>query len=130
MGSDCLLALRPGPLGVYLVGCLQTTLQYGPICSVRSAVTAMITEVPFSHGLRPALTYVKNRLERTSRWPERWMIHGSFALYLVNWEIRSGADSQPSRTRLLELTDPLVMTALTFTRPANQGGRFLGWLDE
>jgi hypothetical protein len=48
----------------------------------------MITDVPFSHGLRPALAYAKNRLERTSRWPERWMIHGRFALDLVNREIR------------------------------------------
>jgi hypothetical protein len=90
----------------------------------------MTTEVPFSHGLRPALAYVKNRLERTSRWPERWMIHGSFALHLVNWEIRSGADFQPFITRLPELTDPRVMTALTFTQPASHGGRFLEWLHE
>jgi hypothetical protein len=107
VGSDFLLALRSGPLGRYLVGCLQTTLLYGPICSVRSGVTAMITEAPFSDHLKPALAYVNHRLERTSRWPERWMIHrpdGSFALYLVNWEIRSDAGFQPSITRLPELT--------------------------
>jgi hypothetical protein len=116
VGSDFLLASRSGPLGRYLVGCFQTTLLYGRICSVRSAVTAMITEAPFSDGLRAALAYVNNRLERTSRWPERWMIHrpdGSFALCLVNWEVRSDADFQPPIARLPELTEPRVMTALT-----------------
>jgi hypothetical protein len=93
----------------------------------------MITEAPFFPDLRPALACVKSRLERTSRWLKRWMIHGSFALYLVNWEIRSAADFQPSITRLPELpelTDPRVITALTFTQPANQGGRFLARLHE
>jgi hypothetical protein len=90
----------------------------------------MITEAPFFPDLRPALACVKSRLERTSRWLERWMIHGSFALYLVNWEIRSAADFQFFITRLPERTDPRVITALTFTQPANQGGRVLEWLHE
>ena len=93
----------------------------------------MITDACYSDGLRPVLACVNNRPERRSGWPERWMIHrpdGSFALYLVNWEIRSDADFQPSITRLPELTDPRVMTALTFTQPANEGSRFLEWLHE
>jgi hypothetical protein len=133
VGSDCLLALRPGPLGVYLVGCLQTTLQYGPICSVCSAVTAMITEDPFSHGLRPALAYVKSRLERTSRRPERWPIHrpdGSFALYLVNWGVRSTAHFQPSLTRTPDLAVPQEVTALNSPQPANKESWFLEWFPQ
>ena len=61
------------------------------------------------------------------------MIHrpdGSFAIYLVNKEVRSTADVQPSTTRLPELTDPGVMTALTLPQPANEGSRFLEWLQE
>ena len=59
----------------------------------------MIIEASYSDNLRPALAYVNNLPERTSRWPERWMIHrpdGSFALYLVDWGIRSTGDFQPS----------------------------------
>ena len=77
---------------VFVVGCLQTTLLYGPTFSVPSGVTAMITEASYSDCLTPALAYVNKRSDRTSRWPERWMIHrpdGSFALYLVNWGVRS-----------------------------------------
>jgi len=93
----------------------------------------MITEASYSDNLRPALAYVNNRPERTSRWPERWMIHrpdGSFALYHVNWGVRSTAHFQPSTTRLPELSDPDVMTALTFPQAANEGSSFLEWLDQ
>jgi hypothetical protein len=133
VGSDLLLAWRSALLGVFVVGYLPTTLLYGPTCSVCSGVIAMITEAPYSHNLRPTLAYVNNLPERTSRWPERWMIHrpgGSFALYLVNWGAGSTADFQPSTTRLPELTDPGEMTVLTFPRPANEGSRFLEWLHE
>ncbi len=61
----------------------------------------MITEASYSDNLRSALAYVNNRPERASRWPERWMIHrpdGSFALYHVNWGVRSTASkSRPVR---------------------------------
>jgi hypothetical protein len=130
-GSDLLLAWRSAPLGVFVVGWLQTTLLYGPTCSVHSGVTAMITEAFYSDNLRPALACVNNQPERTARWPELWMIHrpdGSFAMYLVNWGVRSAANVQPSTTRLPELTDPDVMTALTFPQPANKEGRFVEWL--
>ena len=131
MGTDLLLAWRFAPLGVFVVGCLQTTLLCGPTCSVRSGVTAMITEASYSDNLRPALAYVNDRPERTSRWPERWMIHrpdGSFALYLVNWGVRSTAQFQPSLTRIPELTVTQVVTALTSPQPANKESRFLKWL--
>ena len=87
MGSDLLLAWRSAPLGVFVVGCLHTTLLYRPTCSVCSGVAAMITEAFYSENLRPALACVNNRPERTSHRPERWMIHqtdGSFAPYHVN----------------------------------------------
>ena len=116
MGSDLLLAWRSGPLGVYVVDCLQTALQYGPTSSVRSGVTVMIIEARYSDDLRPVLACVNNQPERTARWPELWMIHGpdgSFAMYLVNWGVRSAAEVQPSTTRLPELTDPDVMTAFS-----------------
>jgi hypothetical protein len=51
-------------------------------------------------------------------------------MYLVNWGVRSAAAVQPSTTRLSELTDQGVMTALTFPQPANEGSRFLEWLHE
>ena len=73
---------------------VDRTLLYGPTFSVPSGVTAMITEASYSDSLTPALAYVNKRSDRTSRWPERWMIHrpdGSFALYLVNWGVRSTA---------------------------------------
>jgi hypothetical protein len=107
-GSDLLLDWRSAPLGVFVVGFLQTTLLCGPTCSVRSGVIAMITEASYSDNLRPALAYVNNLRERTSRWPERWTIHrpdGSFALYLVDWGVRSTAHFHPSLTRIQELTD-------------------------
>ena len=74
----------------------------------------MIREAYFSDGLRPALAYVNNRPERTSSWPERWMIHrpdGGFALYLV--EIPSAGNFQPFLTRIPQLTVPHVVTAFT-----------------
>jgi hypothetical protein len=58
----------------------------------------MITEAFYSDNLRPALAYVNNLPERTSRWPERWMIHRpdkSFALYLVNWGVWSTGPLSP-----------------------------------
>jgi len=55
---------------------------------------------------------------------------GSFAMYLVNWGVRSAAGVRPSTTRLPELTDPDVMTALSLPQPANEGSRFLEWLHE
>jgi hypothetical protein len=113
--------------------CLQTALLDGPTFSVPSGVTAMTTKAPYSDDLRPALACVNNRPERTACWLERWMIHrpnGGFAMYLVNWEIRSDADFQPSITRVPELTDPRLMAAVTFTQPANDGGGFLEWLHE
>src|ERR1700722_15862435 len=114
-------------------GCLQNDLQDGPTCSVLSEVTAMTTQTRYSDDLRPTLACVNNQPERTARWPERWMIHrpdGSFAMYLVNWGVRSTADVQPSTARLPELTDPDVMTALSLPQPANEGSRFLEWLPE
>jgi hypothetical protein len=128
VGSDLLLAWRSVPLGLFVVGCLQTTLLYGPTYSVLSGVTAMITEASYSDNLRPALAYVNNRPEKTSRWPERWMIHrpdGTFALYHVNWGVRSSAHFQPSLTRIQEPTGPQVVTALTSPQPANKESRFL-----
>jgi hypothetical protein len=70
VGSDLLLAWRSGPLGVYVVDCLQTALQYGPTSSVRSWVTVMIIEARYADDLRPALACVNNQPERTARWPE------------------------------------------------------------
>lgn len=93
----------------------------------------MITEAPFSYGLRPAPAYLKNRLERTSRWPERWLIHrpeGSLALYLVNGGVRSTAHFQPSLTRIPELAVPQAVTALSSPQPANKESRFLEWLPQ
>jgi hypothetical protein len=89
----------------------------------------MIREAPYSDDLRPALDCVNNRPERTACWLERWMIHrpnGGFAMYLVNWEIRSDADFQLSITRVPELTDPRLMAAVTFTQPANDWWRVSG----
>jgi hypothetical protein len=133
VGSDLLLAWHSAPLGVFLVGGLQTTLLYGPTCSVRSGVIAMITEASYSDNLRPALAYLDNRPDRTSRWPERWMIHrsdGSFALYLVNWGVRSTTQFRPSLTGIPEPAVPQVVTALTSPQPANKESRFLEWLPQ
>ena len=66
MGSDLLLVWHSDPLGVFLVGGVQTTLLYGPTCSVRSGVIAMITEASYSDDLRHALAYANNLPERTS----------------------------------------------------------------
>jgi hypothetical protein len=91
----------------------------------------MITEASYSDNLRPALAYVNRLPERTSRWPERWTIHrpdGSFALYLVNWVVRSTAHFEPSLTRIPELAVPHALTALTVPQPANKESRFLEWL--
>ena len=132
MGSDFLLAWRSGPLGVYVVGRLQTALQYGSTSSVRSGVTAVTIEACYSDNLRQALACVNNQPERTARWPERWMVHrpdGSFAMYRVNWGVLSAVGVQPSTTKLPELTDPDVITALTIPQPANEA-RFLEWLHE
>jgi hypothetical protein len=93
----------------------------------------MITESPYSDHPRPALAYVNDRPERASRWSERWMIHrpdASFALYLVNWEIRSAGNFQPSLVRIPELTVPQVVTAFTSPQPENKGSRFLEWLHQ
>jgi hypothetical protein len=131
VGSDLLLARRSAQLGVFVVGCLQTTLRHGPTCSVRSGVIAMIAEASYSDNFRLALASVNNRPERTSRWPERWMIHrpdGSFALYLANWGVRSTADFQPLLTRIPELAVPQAVTALTAPQPANEESGFLEWL--
>jgi hypothetical protein len=90
----------------------------------------MITEVSYSDNPRPALASVNIRPERTSRWPERWTIHrpdGSFALYFVNWVVRSPARFQPLLTRIPELAVPQVATALT-SQPANKENGFLEWL--
>ena len=115
-----------------VVGWLQTTLLYGPTCSVHSRVTAMIIEVSYSDNLRPALACVNNLPERTSRWPERWMIHrpdGSFALYLVDWGVRPTTHFQPSLTRIPELAVPQVATALTSPQPTSES-RLLEWLHQ
>jgi len=93
----------------------------------------MIRDAPFFDGLRPALAYVNNRPERTSGWPERWMIRrpdGACALYLVNWEIPSAGNFQPSLTRIPELTVLHVVTAFTSPHPVNKGGRILEWLQQ
>ena len=82
----------------------------------------MTIEARYSDDLRPALACVNNQPERTARWPERWMIHrpdGSFAMYLVNWGVLSAVGVQPSTSKLPELTDPDVMTALFLSQPAN-----------
>jgi hypothetical protein len=116
--------------GIFVVGCVQTLLLCCPTYSVRSGVTAMITEAPYS-DLRPAVASVNSRPERASHSPERWVIHRpdrSFSLYFVNWEIRPTADFQPSITRISELTDPQAMTVLSFTQSANKGSSFLEWL--
>jgi hypothetical protein len=47
-------------------------------------------------------------------------------MYLVNWEIRSDADFQPSITRVPELTDPRLMAAVTFTQPETRWWRVPG----
>jgi hypothetical protein len=91
----------------------------------------MITETSYSNNLRPALAYVNNLPDRTSRWPERWMIHrpdGSFALYLVNWGVGSTADFQPSLTRIPEVAVPKVVTALSYPQLPNKESMFLEWL--
>jgi len=91
----------------------------------------MITEAPYLGNLRPALARVNNLPERTSRWPERWMIHrpdGSFALYLVNWDVGSTAHFQPSLTRIPELAVPQAATSLTSPQPANKESMFLEWV--
>jgi len=132
LGGSCRCS-RVDRMTVFVVGCLQTTLLYGPTFSVPSGVTAMITEASYSDSLTPALAYVNKRSDRTSRWPERWMIHrpdGSFALYLVNWGVRSTAHIQPSLTRIAELAVPQVVTALTSPQPANNENRFLEWLHQ
>ena len=101
--------------------------------SVRAEVTAMIRETPFSDGLRPVLAYVNNRPERTSGWPERWMIHRpdrACALYLVKREIPSAGNFHPSLTRIPELTVPHVVTTFNSPHPVNKGGRILEWLQQ
>ena len=88
----------------------------------------MITEAPYFDNLRPALAYVNNLPERTSRWPERWMIYrqdSSLTLYLVNWDAGSTAHFQPALTRVPEPTGPQVATALTSLQPANKESMFL-----
>jgi hypothetical protein len=93
----------------------------------------MITDAPYCDTPRPALAYFNDRPERTSRSPERWMIHrpdGTFTLYLVNWEICSSGNFQPSPTRIPELTAPQVVTDFASPQPENQGSRFLEWLHQ
>jgi len=91
----------------------------------------MIVKASYSDNLRPALAYVNKLPEKTSRWPERWMIHrpdGSVALYLVDWELRPTTSVPPSSTRIPELAVPQVATALTSPQPANKEGGFVEWL--
>ena len=110
-----------------MLGRLQTPLLHGAISSVRSGVTEMTAEGPFPDDLRLALGCVNNRPKRTARWPERW-IHradGSFALYLVNWEIPSAANFLSSVIRIPESTVPQVLTAVTSPPSVNEGSRFL-----
>ena len=117
----------------YQIRLLSTPLLRCPTNSVRDEVTAMIREAPFADGLGPALAYANNRPERTSGWPERWMIprpDGGFALYLVNWEIPSAGTLQPSLTKIPQLTVPLVVTAVASTLPLNKGSRILEWLQQ
>jgi hypothetical protein len=86
----------------------------------------MITAASCSDSLGPALAYGNNLPESTPRWPERWTIHrsdGSFALYIVNWGVRSTTHFQPSLTRIPELGVPQVVTALTSPQPANKRER-------
>jgi hypothetical protein len=87
----------------------------------------MIIKASYSDNLRPALAYVNNLPDRTSRWPKRWMIHrhdGSFALYLVDWGVQSTAHFPPELTRIPELAVPQA-TALTSPQPASKESRFL-----
>jgi hypothetical protein len=93
----------------------------------------MITEASYPDSLSPALAYVNDRPERITRWPERWLIHrpdGSFALYLVNWWVRSTAHFQPLLIRIPELAAPQVVTALTSPQPMNKENSFLEWLSQ
>jgi hypothetical protein len=88
----------------------------------------MITEATYFDNLRPALAYVNNLPERTSGWPERWMIHRpdrSFALYLVNWGVRSTVHFKRSLTRIPEVAVPQVVTARTSPQAANKESWFL-----
>ena len=121
VGSDLFLAWCSAHVGVFVVGCLQTTLRYGPTCSVRAGVIAMITEAFYSDNLRPALAYVNNLAERTSRWPERWMIHRpdkSLPCISSTGEYGQLAHFRPWLTRIRELAVPHVATAPTSARPA------------
>ena len=93
----------------------------------------MISDACYSDNLRPALAYVNNRPERTSRRPERWMIYQpdrSFALYHVNWGVRSTAHFQPSLTRTPDLAVPQEVTALNSPQPANKESWFLEWFPQ
>jgi hypothetical protein len=88
----------------------------------------MITEAPYPENLKPALASASNQPARTSPWPQRWMIHrpdGSFARYLVNWEIGSGGNCQPSLLRIPELKVPQVETGFISPEPEKPSRRFL-----
>ena len=85
----------------------------------------MIREASHSDISRPALAYLNDRPERAPGWRERWMIHrpdGTFALYLVNWKIRSAGNFQPSPIRIPELT-VAAGDAFASLRPENKGSR-------
>ena len=126
---DLLLGWRTDPLGVVVVGRLPTTHSMRQLVMYVQGVTAMITKALYPDDLRPALACLNNRPERTTRSPERWMIHrpdGSFAIYLVTGEGASVAHSQPSLTGIPELALPDVATALSLPQPANTASRFLG----
>ena len=89
-------------------------------------------EIPSEHGAAQPLEQIlarglPPRPKRTARWPERWIIHradGSFALYLVNWEIPSATNFLPSVIRIPELTVPQVLTAATSPPSVNKGAGF------
>jgi hypothetical protein len=132
VGSDLLLAWRSAPLGVFVVGCLHTTLLYRPTCSVRSGVAAMITEAFYSENLTPALAYVNNLPERISHWPERWRFtKRTEALPHITLTREYGQPHfQPSLTRIQDPTGPQVATALPSPQPKNKESRFREWLHQ
>jgi len=88
----------------------------------------MMTEAPYPDNPRPALASISNQPDRTSPWPQRWMIHrpdGSFALYLVSWEIGSCGHCQPSLIRIPEPTVPQVETGFIPPEAEKKSSRFL-----
>jgi hypothetical protein len=93
----------------------------------------MIAESPFRTILGPH--WPTSTIDQRERLVGRndGMIHrpdGSFALYLVNWEMRSAGNFQPSLVSIPELTLPQVITAFTSPQPEDRGSRFLDRLEE